>query len=890
MAYHDIDGLSLGQVQDPNAQSYTVHLDGSDSAALPDASFVRDALITREGMDLHLQGPHGSVTVEGYFAAEHAPTLVAPDGSALSPALVNSFTHSSSEYAQNGTMNDESPVGEVAEFKGEATVTHADGTTETISSGTPIYQGDVIETAAGGAVNIHFIDDTSFAVSEDARLSIDEYVYDPATQSGENNFSVLKGMFVFTSGLIGRDDPDHVKIETPTGSIGIRGTIIAANANTGEVTVIEGAIVVRDLAGHEVTLAKQFETAKLIAGGGVEHLGQLTAKAVADNFASVSDVSPTLFSSINDSAAEQGTEAPADANAPAPADADAPSDAPANANGSVDQNNDSQVDGTVNAPAVAPVETAPALDIQGGLGTDPMGTQTLGTTAPMGADTGVSATTTSAGLVAPAMGLAPPPPPLGMAPPPPPPGMTAPLNPLPPPPTTNLVQPPPSVINGGGVTVTGNVAPVLVRVGSTVLELAKQNLAPVPEYFKASEGQNWSYNFDREFRDANKISGDVLHYELSTATINYLRTHYNDSVGSNVDTLNSSQGTGYKFADGSFMAGTTNQGWSFDETTGKLDLFLFNAMIANDTIPLEVRAVDSSGAASPFASYAFQAVEASNVTHQGSGTVDNFNLGDSSTDNNQVVFSGDGGDNIYLSASGSTLPVTNSYINTGEGDNVVVIGTNASLNTIVAGGGNDQITLMNANNRLFTMGGDDVVTIDISNAPLITQLTGAPTGEVHLGDSAFNAGAVSAGVDLTDFIANYKASLGGGYGDTLFLDANANASIDFGLINDNYFRGVERIDLGGAGNANTINVALTYNDVIQMTDFKNTLIIRADANDTLNFDTQGHNFTKVANDVTFDDGYGGTATPSNFDIYTDGTVTLMIENNGATINATGLPP
>jgi hypothetical protein len=280
---------------------------------LPDATFVRDADLSRDGMNLVLEAPDGSVVViEGYFAAVPAPMLFAPDGSALTPALVHSFVAEPLQYADatgGATATDESPVGAVQEVSGTATVTHLDGTVETIQIGTKIFQGDIVETDAKGAVNIAFIDETTFAVSEDARLAIDEYVYDPSTQSGSTNFSVLKGVFVFTSGMIGREDPDDVQIETPVGSIGIRGTIIAGNVTSGEITVVEGAIVLKDLSGHEMTLANQFETARFNASTNqIDHMGQVAASQIVQNFSSIATVSPQLFSSINDSAKEAPAE------------------------------------------------------------------------------------------------------------------------------------------------------------------------------------------------------------------------------------------------------------------------------------------------------------------------------------------------------------------------------------------------------------------------------------------------------------------------------------------------------------------------------------------------------------------------------------------------------
>lgn len=355
MAYRGENDFSAGPNTDNNPD--IIKLNGDETQVdLPDSSFVRDSDMVRDGMDLVLETPEGTILIESYFAAEPAPDLVAPDGSTLTPDLVHSFSSSPAEYAQGLSMMDISPVGAVEEFAGEATVTRADGSVDAITIGTEIYEGDIIETNEEGAVNILFVDETTFAVSEDARMAIDEYVYDPATDGGVQNFSVLKGVFVFTSGLIGREDPDDVMIDTPVGSIGIRGTIIAGDVDKGEITVVEGAIVLRDFNGNEMTLANQFETGKFHESGNrIVRVGELSANEVNAKFESVSGVSPQLFSSINDAAAEQGAgengpNTPAEqqgkqGNEPAEERGERPAEN--KADGSVDQNNDNQVDGSV---------------------------------------------------------------------------------------------------------------------------------------------------------------------------------------------------------------------------------------------------------------------------------------------------------------------------------------------------------------------------------------------------------------------------------------------------------------------------------------------------------------------------------------------------------------
>ena len=312
--YKGYDSIGAGQEGvrgEGTLEAVTTYQIDGQIVQIDESSFIKDADFHRDGVDLVLEHESGSAVVEGYFSAETAPDLVSADGSVFSGNLVQSFLKGSGEYAQAPMINDESPVGVVQEMSGGASVTRVGGSVEEASLGTPIYEGDIIETGSDGALNIVFADDTNFAVSQDSKLSIDEYVYDPDTHEGSTDFSVLKGLFVFTSGLIGREDPDDVTIDTPQGSIGIRGTIIAGDVNTGEITVVEGAIVLRDFSGNEVTLANQFETAKFDSAAGEIHtIGELSAADVGAKFAPVSEVSGTLFSSIEDAANDQA-EAPA---------------------------------------------------------------------------------------------------------------------------------------------------------------------------------------------------------------------------------------------------------------------------------------------------------------------------------------------------------------------------------------------------------------------------------------------------------------------------------------------------------------------------------------------------------------------------------------------------
>ncbi len=305
---------------------------GTDSIDLPSSDFAQNADFLRDGQDLVLQTNDGSeFTVEGYFNTDPAPTLNTPDGHTLTQNLVDSFVQSPGygEYAQAGTLIDASPIGAIEEMSGHGTITRADGSTSDLSIGTAIYEGDIIQTSADGAAQITFVDESTFAVSENAKVALDRFQFDDGSDSGATDFSVLRGVFMYTSGLIGRDDPDDVHINTPQGSIGIRGTTIAGNVDTGEITVLEGAIVLRAFDGSEITLSNQFETGRFNSqSGGVEHYGTKNSAQFQTDFQSIKQVSGSIFNSFDagddgsDNGNGEGSNA-SDGNTDTPVDIDA---------------------------------------------------------------------------------------------------------------------------------------------------------------------------------------------------------------------------------------------------------------------------------------------------------------------------------------------------------------------------------------------------------------------------------------------------------------------------------------------------------------------------------------------------------------------------------------
>jgi len=98
-----------------------------------------------------------------------------------------------------------------------------------IGSGEPIYMGDQISTGAGGGLQVMLMDQTVMTLGQNAKITIDDMVYDPKSGNGKLNFSVAQGAFRYVSGQIAKNNPENVAIKTPMATIGIRGTIVGGD-------------------------------------------------------------------------------------------------------------------------------------------------------------------------------------------------------------------------------------------------------------------------------------------------------------------------------------------------------------------------------------------------------------------------------------------------------------------------------------------------------------------------------------------------------------------------------------------------------------------------------------------------------------------------------------
>jgi len=86
-----------------------------------------------------------------------------------------------------------------------------------------IFFNERIATGADSSTRVSFLDDSSLSLGPSSEVIIDRFVYDPNQGTGELALSLTAGVFRFASGTL---DSENYSIDTPVGTIGVRGTVI----------------------------------------------------------------------------------------------------------------------------------------------------------------------------------------------------------------------------------------------------------------------------------------------------------------------------------------------------------------------------------------------------------------------------------------------------------------------------------------------------------------------------------------------------------------------------------------------------------------------------------------------------------------------------------------
>jgi hypothetical protein len=152
-----------------------------------------------------------------------APTPPAPPATPPSPPAAGQPAAQSSQQPAD-------PVGSIATLQGTASVSR-NNATSALALRDPVYKNDVLQTNVDGTLGITFDDETTFTLKPNTRLTVDEFVYQEGGTDNAAIFNVVRGTAAFVAAEVAHTG--NMKIDTPTSSLGIRGT-------TGLVEVPEG--------------------------------------------------------------------------------------------------------------------------------------------------------------------------------------------------------------------------------------------------------------------------------------------------------------------------------------------------------------------------------------------------------------------------------------------------------------------------------------------------------------------------------------------------------------------------------------------------------------------------------------------------------------------------
>ena len=127
-------------------------------------------------------------------------------------------------YAQaDGNAGAHQVIGHVTKLVGTATAIR-NGVSIILNNGDNVEKGDVVASGSDSTLGITFIDGTVFGLSSNARMVLNEMVYDPNGSNNSSLLSLVAGTITFVAGETAKHG--DMKVDTPVATMGIRGTAV----------------------------------------------------------------------------------------------------------------------------------------------------------------------------------------------------------------------------------------------------------------------------------------------------------------------------------------------------------------------------------------------------------------------------------------------------------------------------------------------------------------------------------------------------------------------------------------------------------------------------------------------------------------------------------------
>ena len=195
----------------------------SDAIIVPDADLLFNGDFRQSGVDLILSRDDHEWVVEDYFKGEKRVALASPDGAHLTGDIINALA-GHVQYAQaDGSASAGKVIGHVTKLVGTATAIR-NGVSIILNQGDNVEKGDVVQSGSGSTLGVTFIDGSVFGLSANARMVLNEMIYDPNGSDNSTLISLVSGTISFVAGQTAKHG--DMKIDTPVATMGIRGTAV----------------------------------------------------------------------------------------------------------------------------------------------------------------------------------------------------------------------------------------------------------------------------------------------------------------------------------------------------------------------------------------------------------------------------------------------------------------------------------------------------------------------------------------------------------------------------------------------------------------------------------------------------------------------------------------
>lgn len=197
--------------------------DGSDVVVIPDAHLLFSGNYMRIGNDLIISNSDHKFVVGNYFKGEGRPSLASHDGATLSGQIVDALT-GHVHYAQaNAPASGGEIIGHCLKLTGSASIVR-NGVSVELHIGDAVQKGDVVQTGSDSSVGMTLVDGSAFGMTSNARMVLNEMIFDPSGSSNSSLISLVQGTITFVAGQTAKNG--NMRVETPVATMGIRGTAV----------------------------------------------------------------------------------------------------------------------------------------------------------------------------------------------------------------------------------------------------------------------------------------------------------------------------------------------------------------------------------------------------------------------------------------------------------------------------------------------------------------------------------------------------------------------------------------------------------------------------------------------------------------------------------------